>query len=81
MIRTFEGPGQLGAITKLKPMPFNPITQLKCQSCGSIHTRPHKEGDYIFGGVEEKCPNCGGSKHTIIAIYVEDQRQPPRKQT
>ncbi|GBC70474.1 hypothetical protein HRbin02_00241 [Candidatus Calditenuaceae archaeon HR02] len=69
------GLGQEGSITKVRPVPFNPITQLKCLSCGSTHTRPHKEGDFIFKNVEEKCPNCGGNTHLITAIYVEEQKQ------
>lgn len=70
-----SGVEQEGPITKARPAPFNPITQLKCLSCGSIHTRHHKEGDYVFKNVEEKCPNCGSNAHVITAIYVEDQRQ------
>ncbi len=71
-----SGVGQEGSITRARAGPFNPITQLKCLSCGSIHTRPHREGDYIFKNVEEKCPNCGGNAHIITAIYVEE----PKKQ-
>ncbi|MEM0381541.1 MAG: hypothetical protein QW580_02585 [Nitrososphaerota archaeon] len=71
--------GQGGALTKARAIPFNVLTQLKCLNCGSIHTRPHKEGDYIFSNIEEKCPNCGGTAHMITAIYIEEQKkQGPR---
>lgn len=75
MLKGFLSFGQEGPFSRMRMIQFNPITQLKCMNCGSIHTRPHKEGDYIFGKVEEKCPNCGGTSHIITAIYVEDMRQ------
>jgi phage FluMu protein Com len=58
---------------------YNPITQLRCNSCNTLHTRPHKDGDYVFSPVEEKCPNCGNTSQLIVAIYVEDQTRPKGK--
>lgn len=75
MHEIFRGFGQEGALARARVVQFNPITQLKCKSCGAVHTRPHRDGDYIFGNVEEKCPNCGGTLHLIIGIYVEDSKQ------
>jgi len=60
--------------TRARPMQYSPITQMKCQSCGSTNTRPHRDGDFIFCAVEEKCPNCGAASQIIIGIYVEDQK-------
>lgn len=79
MQENVKGFGQEGALARARIVQFNPITQLKCKSCSAIHTRPHKDGDYIFNSVEEKCPNCGGTSHLIIGIYVEDQKQPKPK--
>lgn len=50
-----------------------PLTFLKCESCGTIHSRPHAAGDYIFKSVEEKCPKCGGTSMTIVSIHVEEK--------
>lgn len=58
---------------------LNPLTFLKCLSCSTINSRPFKEGDYIFGEVEEKCPKCGGDKMRIIGIYVKEPEQREEK--
>ncbi|MEM1517714.1 MAG: hypothetical protein QXI27_02450 [Nitrososphaerota archaeon] len=50
-----------------------PLTYLKCESCGTINSRPHIDGDYIFKKVEEKCPKCGGTDMIIISIHVEER--------
>lgn len=59
-----------------KPVP-KPMTYLKCLECGTINSRPFKDGDYVFKIVEEKCPKCGSNKMKIIGIYV---KEPQKKQ-
>lgn len=59
---------------------LNPLTFLKCLNCSTINSRPFKEGDYVFGEVEEKCPKCGGGKMKIVGIYVKEQEQREKKQ-
>ncbi len=73
MRRLFDSIRSENVYTKTRGVTFNPITQLKCSNCNTIHTRSHKDGDYVFGVVEEKCPNCGATSQIITAIYVEDQ--------
>ncbi len=53
-----------------------PLTFLKCLSCGTENSRPFKEGDYIFGMVDsEKCPKCGGTSSKIVNIYVPEKKE------
>jgi len=54
-----------------------PLTFLKCLTCGTENSRPFLEGDYILKVVEgEKCPKCGGEKSKIVNIYVPDKKSP-----
>ncbi len=53
----------------------SPTTFLKCNSCGTVHSRPYQQGDYVFKEVEMKCPKCGGESMTIVSIHVEEQKQ------
>jgi len=50
-----------------------PLSYLKCETCGTVNSRPHMDGDYIFKKVEEKCPKCGGTSMIIISIHVEEK--------
>ena len=59
-----------------KPVP-KPLTYLKCLECGTVNSRPFKNGDYVFKIVEEKCPKCGANETKIIGIYV---KEPEKKQ-
>ncbi len=52
-----------------------PMTYLKCENCGTINSRPHVDGDYIFKSVEEKCPKCGATNMLIISIHVEEKNK------
>ena len=52
-----------------------PLTHMKCLKCGTINSRPFKEGDYVFKEVEEKCPKCGHDKMRIIGIYVKEEKE------
>lgn len=54
-----------------------PLTFLKCNSCGTTHSRQFREGDYVFEDLEEKCPSCGAEKMTIISIHVEEKPRQP----
>lgn len=56
----------------VRPVP-KPLTHLKCLECGTLNSRPFKEGDYVFKEVEEKCPKCGANRMKIVGIYVEDK--------
>lgn len=61
-----------------RPIP-NPLTFLKCLSCSTINSRPFKDGDYVFGEVEERCPKCGGDRMKIVGIYVKEAEQKERR--
>ncbi len=53
-----------------------PLTFLKCLSCGTDNSRPFKEGDYILKIVDsEKCPKCGGTNSKIVNIYVPEKKE------
>jgi len=56
-----------------------PLTYLKCLECGTINSRPFKDGDYVFKEVEEKCPKCGANRMKIIGIYVKEAKKPGQK--
>ncbi|MEM1943652.1 MAG: hypothetical protein QXO30_00505 [Candidatus Caldarchaeum sp.] len=54
-----------------------PLTFLKCSTCGTENSRPFREEDYVFKVVNsEKCPKCGGSVSRIVNIYVPDRKEP-----
>ncbi|MCS6769115.1 MAG: hypothetical protein NZ570_01590 [Candidatus Caldarchaeum sp.] len=54
-----------------------PLTFLKCSTCGTENSRPFKEEDYIFKTVDsEKCPKCGGTNSRIVNIYVPEKKEP-----
>ena len=54
-----------------------PLTFLKCQSCGTENSRPFQENDYVFKEIKEgeKCPKCGGTEFIIINIYVPEEKK------
>ncbi len=58
-----------------KPKP--PLTFLRCKACGTEHSRPFKQNDYIFKEIREgeKCPKCGSSEMIIINIYIPEERE------
>ena len=60
--------------------PKPPLTFLKCKSCGTEHSRPFKQNDYVFKEVrgEEKCPKCGSAEMVIVNIYVPEEQQRKR---
>lgn len=52
-----------------------PLTFLKCLSCGIENSRPFKENDYVLKIVnDEKCPKCGGTTSKIVNIYVPEKK-------
>ena len=60
---------------------LKPLTYLKCLECGTVNSRPFKDGDYVFKEVEEKCPKCGANKMKIIGIYVKEAPKKPGQKT
>lgn len=60
---------------KLHLSTIQPLTYLKCPSCGTNHSRGFQDGDYIFKKAEDKCPNCGGQGMEIVGIYVPEKPQ------
>jgi Zn finger protein HypA/HybF involved in hydrogenase expression len=53
-----------------------PLTFLKCLSCGVENSRPFEEGDYVLKVVNsEKCPKCGGAQSKIVNIYVPQKKE------
>ena len=62
------------------PRPPQPLTFLRCQTCGTENSRPFQENDYIFKEIKEgeKCPKCGGTELIIVNIYVPEERKPTK---
>ncbi|MEM4281769.1 MAG: hypothetical protein QW470_05375 [Candidatus Caldarchaeum sp.] len=60
---------------RLKEKYPQPLTFLKCLTCGTENSRPFKEEDYILKIVDsEKCPKCGGMQSKITNIYVPEKK-------
>ena len=47
-----------------------PYTVSECSSCGDVHKRPFREGDYVYG--RQTCRKCDKTT-TVSAIYGEQQ--------
>ncbi|MCS7137372.1 MAG: hypothetical protein NZ941_03270 [Candidatus Caldarchaeum sp.] len=63
--------------SRMKEKILEPLTFLRCFTCGVENSRPFKEDDYILRVVEnEKCPKCGGTRSKIVNIYVPEKKSP-----
>ncbi|MEN3048557.1 MAG: hypothetical protein ABDH63_07255 [Candidatus Caldarchaeales archaeon] len=53
-----------------------PVTVMRCEACGTVHSRPHQAQDYVFKRVKSFCPKCNSeTEMLIVSIHVEERRQ------
>ncbi|MCS7117660.1 MAG: hypothetical protein NZ957_02605 [Thaumarchaeota archaeon] len=53
-----------------------PITVMKCEVCGTEHSRPHQEQDFVFKKLKSFCPKCNAeTEMVVVSIHVEEKKQ------
>ncbi|MCS7095421.1 MAG: hypothetical protein NZ988_06435 [Thaumarchaeota archaeon] len=53
-----------------------PITVMRCEVCGTNHTRPHQEQDFVFKKLKSFCPKCNAeTEMVVVSIHVEEKKQ------
>lgn len=53
---------------------------MRCEACGTFHSRPHQVQDYVFKRLKSFCPKCNSeTEMLIVSIHVEEKK--PQQQT